>query len=54
MEKIFKIFICGEYFMYKYTAHAQTQVQMQDGQFDLQYGVNIYAVHADLRRRVRV
>lgn len=52
--KKIKILICGEYFVYRYTAHVQTQVQTQDGQFDLWYGVNIYAVHVDLHRGVSV
>lgn len=38
--------------MDKYTAQVQTQIQTQDGQFDLQYGVNMYAVCVDLDRGV--
>lgn len=36
-KKNIKIFIYEEYFVYKYTAQVQTQIQTRDGQFDLRY-----------------
>lgn len=47
-KEIVKVLICREYFLCRYTAQIQTQIQTQDGHFELHYEVNIYAVHVDL------